>query len=68
MFRETEGKWKQIQNEFRENVRDAVGASVNEELFMTGQQNIVALQRQYIKSEQDKSRINAKLTELRSII
>ena len=68
MFRETESKWKQIQNQFTENVRDEVGTSVNEELFMAGRQNIVALQRQYIKSEQDKSQINAKLTELRSII
>ena len=68
MFRTAEGKWYQIQNHFTENVRDAVGASVNEELFHSGRQDIEELERQYMKSEEDKYKINAKLAELRSIV
>ena len=67
MFQEEEGKWRQVQGEFTENVTDAIGASIYEELFQEGKQNIAALQRQYQKSEEDKHRINTKLAELRSI-
>jgi len=67
MFQVEEGKWRQVQGEFAENVRDAIGASINEELFQEGKQTLAALQRQYQKSEADKNRINAKLAELRSI-
>ncbi|MBP3568011.1 MAG: hypothetical protein J6K04_02485 [Lachnospiraceae bacterium] len=68
MFQVTEGKWCQIQNNFTENVKDAIGASVNEELFNAGRQSIAGLQRQYVKSEADKNQINALLMELRSIV
>ena len=68
MFQLAEGKWCQIQSDFIENVKDAIGASVNEELFQTGRQSIAGLQRQYVKSEADKNQINALLIELRSIV
>lgn len=68
MFQVTEGKWCQIQNNFTENVKDAIGASVDRELFQTGRQHIAGLQRQHNKSEADKNQINALLAELRSIV
>ena len=68
MFQLAEGKWCQIQSSFTENVKDAIGASINEELFQTGRQNIAGLQRQYVKSEEDKNQINTLLMELRNIV
>lgn len=68
MFQTAEGKWCQIQNSFTENVKDRIGASVNEELFQAGRQSIAGLQRQFTKSEGDKNQINTLLTELRSIV
>lgn len=65
-LRKREG-WKTTENNFTEQVRDAVGQSIKTELFDANLRVIDMLQNAYEVSETQRIQIEAKLAELRSI-